>query len=446
MLQTLIKNLPFTLTNSQVYAINEIIHDMQSSSVPMRRILQGDVGSGKTLVALCCAMPIMERGQQVCFAVPSEALALQHFRTISAFCTPLGIEVVLLTGSISATARKKACKKIADGTVLCIVGTHAVYSRDVIYKSLQFVVVDEQHRFGIVQRSVLLTKGDNVHALLMSATPIPRSLALTVYSGMDISTIEETPKHQGKKHTKLILYKNSYKLYSYIKEKLDKGEQAFFVFPAIEEKRDDDIPSQKDTTSEISATALHPHIAKALHPHSVALLHSRIATKTRESILQDFADGKIAALVSTTIIEIGIDVPNATTMCVFDAQNFGLATLHQLRGRIGRGVHDGDVFFVYRKPLSDVAKERLKIIYEQSDGFAIAEQDLLLRGPGDVHQCGVRQSGVMLFLFFDMSCHKDIISHAHSFAREILQDDASLQKAENSIIRRHVINNADVLV
>ncbi len=463
LVRAFVKSLPFELTEGQIQSINEISYDMHQSALhdsTMRRILQGDVGSGKTIVALCVALFSIESGYQACFAVPSEALALQHFSTIEKLCEPFGIRTVLITGSMSSSARKKAYAEIAEGSAQCIVGTHALYSDALQYKNLHFVVIDEQHRFGIAQRAKLLAKGENTHALFMSATPIPRTLALTLYSNLPISSLRHMPKGRTTVRTRLVLYENSASIYAHIKEKLAKGEQAFFVFPVIDdiEKEDEDIKMknsasmpqgalfQNSATNAISARMMYPIIQKALLPYSVALLHSKVSPKERERIVQDFSRGDISALVSTTIIEVGIDVPKATTMCIFDSQRFGLATLHQLRGRVGRSTLPSEAIFVYKNPLSQIAKERLKVLYEETDGFIIAERDLLLRGPGDIHQLGIRQSGLALFDFFDMKEHQDIIAAAHASAQQILSSDPHLRSEKHALLRTHILSRTNALV
>ena len=433
LIDKLMRSLEFSLTRGQIGVINEITADMEKP-YPMRRLLQGDVGAGKTVVALCCAMHTIAQGGQVCLAVPSEALALQHFKTIQKMFRNLPISVDILTGSLSTTQRRETLVKIEEGSTHCIVGTHALYSKDVQYKNLSFVIIDEQHRFGLAQRSALFHKGKHAHGLLMSATPIPRSLALTVYGSMDVSTLKEKLAFQKPVATRIILQKNINKVYQHVKKKLDNSEQAFFVFPQIENQDD-----ENKTTDLISAEEMYPLIKQSLAPHSTALLHSKIPTEEKDAILLDFSNGKIAALVSTTIIEVGIDVADATTMCIFDAHRFGLSTLHQLRGRVGRGEKPGEALLVYRHPLSDISKQRLKVIYEETDGFLIAEKDLSLRGPGDINQLGLRQSGHVLFQFVDVFEQKDILHAAHSCVKNILQKDPLLEKKEHQELKKHIV-------
>ncbi len=457
LLHAFVSALPFALNAGQIQSINEISYDMHQSmheGTSMRRMLQGDVGAGKTVVALCVALFSLGRGGQVCFAVPSEALALQHFSTIAQLCESVKIQPVLVTGSMGSAARKKAYEQIADGSAQLVVGTHALYSPALQYKDLRLAVIDEQHRFGIEQRATLLAKGENVHALFMSATPIPRTLALTLYSNLDISTLTELPSGRAGVRTRLVLHEKSTQVYSRVKQKLAQGEQAFFVFPAIEDAEREEAEEGERGVFEdaghsagiASASAMHPLIEEALKPYSVALLHSKVAAKERERIVRDFARGKISALVSTTIIEIGIDVPQATTMCVFDADRFGLATLHQLRGRVGRGSLMSEAIFVYRKPISELATQRLKVLYEERDGFVIAERDLLLRGPGDINQLGIRQSGSALFEFFDMAEDASIIDNAHKYARHMLMADPHLSDEKHALMRAHVLARGHALV
>ncbi len=435
---TLIQSLPFSLTKGQISVINEI-HENMKKDAPMRRLLQGDVGSGKTIVALCLALYAIEQGMQVCLVVPSESLALQHYRNIKALFDPLGVSTELLTGSTKLKQRRIIVENIASHTTHFVVGTHALYSKDVIYHNLGFIIIDEQHRFGISQRSVLIQKGNIPDVLLMSATPIPRSLALTLYSAMQISTLTERPAIRQKVITRITLEEKLPHILSYIKKKISKREQVFFVFPQIENERSskkNTLQSQNNTIA--SAEALYPIIKEALHPHTTALLHSRIPDEECSQILEKFTKGDISALVATTIIEVGIDIPNAAIMCVFDSQRFGLSTLHQLRGRVGRGSLPGETILIYKYPLSDMAKQRLKIMYEEIDGFIIAEQDLKLRGPGDIHQLGSRQSGSLLFLFADILSQKEILLASNECTQTIMQHDPSLTKEEHLRLKYHL--------
>lgn len=432
---TLSAQLPFELTRGQINVINSLQKSL-SSLYPMTTLLQGDVGSGKTLVALFCAIAIVEYGEQVAFAVPSESLAIQHYTRIKRMCEPLGLRITLLTGSTKKSVRKEILESLETGIINIIVGTHALYSQDVNYKRLGFIIIDEQHRFGVHQRMAFIEKGteDEVYpdVLLMSATPIPRSLALTIYGDMEIVTLKERPAIQQQVETRLVSYKRRQEVYQRIIGKLEKNEQAFFVFPQIEES-DDEQNSNKIASIE----KLFSEIEEALSPHSCAMLHSKLSDEDKVALMEKFEEGTIRALIATTIIEVGIDIPQATTITIFNAERFGLSTLHQLRGRVGRGELPGEAILIFKEPLSDTAKARLKTMYEESDGFIIAEEDMKLRGPGDIHQIGVRQSGALLFQFSDVfsSVGDTLLKLTLDISKQIIEEDPQLVKPEHSRIQ-----------
>ena len=434
-----IESLPFSLTRGQIKVIHEIEKDMLSD-YPMRRLLQGDVGSGKTLVALICAIIAIENKQQVVLVAPSEALANQHYRRISDMLVVLNkslspqeaVRSCLLTGSMLTKNRSLIIQGISQNAVQLIVGTHALYSENVVYNNLGFIVFDEQHRFGVEQRQSLIEKSNNADLLLMSATPIPRTLALTLYSTLDISTLNERPGIKIPPECRMIDFNNRHRMYAFIRSILQRGEQAFFVFPQIglEEEQG------QSTIGMSSVISMQEEIQEQLQPFVVEVLHSKIATQEQQEIMLRFEKKEINVLLCTTIVEVGIDIHNATLMCIFNAERFGLATLHQLRGRVGRGDLPGTILLVYNSPLNEIAKERLKIIYESSDGFEIAEKDLELRGPGDVDQLGLRQSGALLFQFLDAHLDTDILYQSQSLARKIVQEDPHLEKSEHAQLKK----------
>ncbi len=428
--QSCMSCLPFTLTRGQIGIINEIQKDLLGP-YPMRRLLQGDVGSGKTLVALLCALSVIEENEQVILIAPSETLANQHYKRISELFqkmkeeTGQNLHCCLLTGSTSSKERSSIKARIAENEIDLVIGTHALYSSDIHYADLSFIIVDEQHRFGVEQRTTLLNKGKEADLLLMTATPIPRTLALTLYSHLEISTLKEKPGLQKPQKTRIVSFQGRQKTYSYIRSVLDKKQQVFFIFPQI---GSDEKESQWSADSILT---LHKEIEQNMAPHKCAVLHSKIPNKEQIEIMKQFEQGDISVLLCTTIIEVGIDIHNATLMCVFGAERFGLATLHQLRGRVGRGSTQGEIILVYNAPLSDIAKERLQVIYTSTDGFEIAEKDLLLRGPGDIDQLGVRQSGSLLFQFLHALHDTDILSRTQDLAKKIVQEDPLLEKREH---------------
>jgi ATP-dependent DNA helicase RecG len=381
LLKQLLFCLPFEPTSDQKTALKEIFDDF-SQSYPMRRLLQGDVGSGKTLVAFMAATAVLERNQQVVLLAPTELLARQHAHNADLLFRPLGVEVAFLTGNIRANGRKELLSRIATGQVQFIVGTHAVFSNDVHYHYLGFIVVDEQHRFGVAQRERLLEKGPTADLLLMTATPIPRTLALTQYGDMAISSLYVMPAGRGGVKTHLVAAESTAKVYEQVHHALALGQQAYFVYPLIDEAKNQDRQAAQTMFTQLQAE---------FSEYSVGLLHSRLDEEEKKQTMQAFVVGKLNILVATSVVEVGVDVPNATIMVIAEASRFGLAALHQLRGRIGRGALLGRCFLCYRMPLSDEGKQRLKIIYEINDGFRIAEEDLKLRGMG--HFLGYRQSG-----------------------------------------------------
>jgi len=393
--------LPFKLTNGQKQALKEIVDDLQQPQ-PMNRLLQGDVGAGKTIVALLAALVAMENGLQAAFMAPTEILAEQHFMNIARLLQASRFRVALLTGSTGGAARRTQLAEIASGAIHLIVGTHALVQEDVNFKQLGLVVIDEQHRFGVLQRATLRAKGLHPDVLVMTATPIPRTLALTVYGDLDVSMIRELPA--GRLAVKTLAKPESRRdeIYALVREQLAAGRQAYVIYPLVEESEKIDVKA---------ATQMADTLAQDVFPeYRVGLLHGRLKTDAKDRVMKAFAAGELDILVSTTVVEVGVDIPNAGIMLVEHAERFGLSQLHQLRGRVGRDRHQSYCFLLYQSPLSDEARERLKAMTETTDGFEIAERDLRLRGPGDFF--GTRQAGIPTFRLIDLVRDRDVLEAA----------------------------------
>ena len=374
--------LPFRLTPGQRQALKEIGDDMQRRQ-PMNRLLQGDVGAGKTIVAVLAAVLAMENDQQVAFMAPTEILAEQHHRTLQRLLASTRFRVGLLTGHVGVAERRSLGKAIAAGEMHLVVGTHALVQKSVRFSKLGLVVIDEQHRFGVLQRATLREKGLRPDMLVMTATPIPRTLALTTYGDLDVSSIRDLPPGRTPVRTAAKPESRREEVYAFLRQELEAGRQAYVVYPIIDESEKTDLRA---------ATAMADHLAHDVLPqYRVALLHGRMKQDAKDRVMRAFAAGELHVLVSTTVIEVGIDVPNATVMVIEHAERFGLSQLHQLRGRVGRGEHGSSCVLLYQYPLSEDARERLKVMTDTTDGFVIAEKDLELRGPGDVF--GTRQAG-----------------------------------------------------
>jgi len=397
--------LPFKLTNGQKQALKDIVDDMQRQQ-PMNRLLQGDVGAGKTIVALLAAIVAMENGLQVAFMAPTEILAEQHYFNISRLLQASRFRVALLTGSTGTAARREQHAEIAAGTIPLVVGTHALVQGDVAFQQLGLVVIDEQHRFGVLQRATLRAKGLHPDVLVMTATPIPRTLALTVYGDLDVSTIRELPA--GRLAVKTLAKPESRRdeVYAFVQSQLEAGRQAYVIYPLVEESAKIDLRA---------ATAMADTLQHDVFPaYHVGLVHGRLKADAKDRVMKAFAAGEVHVLVSTTVVEVGIDVPNAGVMIIEHAERFGLSQLHQLRGRVGRDRHQSYAFLLYQSPLSDEARERLKAMTDTIDGFEIAERDLELRGPGDFF--GTRQAGVPTFRLIDLVRDRELLTTAHDDA------------------------------
>jgi ATP-dependent DNA helicase RecG len=407
------KVLPFKLTPGQRQAVKEIVDDMLQRE-PMHRLLQGDVGAGKTIVALLAAIVAMENGLQVAFMAPTEILAAQHYGNIAKLLASSRFRVDLLTGSTPGLHKHTLLANIERGTTNLVVGTHALVQEQVAFNRLGLVVIDEQHRFGVAQRAALRAKGLRPDVLLMTATPIPRTLALTDYSELDVSKIPDLPP--GRKPVTTLVKPESRRdeIYDLIRAELEAGRQAYIIYPLVEESEKIDLKS---------ATEMADHLQAEVFPaHRVALLHGRMKQEAKDHVMHAFAAGRIEVLVSTTVVEVGVDVANASIMVVEHAERFGLSQLHQLRGRVGRGPAQSVCILLYQAPWTDDARERLKAMSSTTDGFVIAERDLELRGPGDFF--GTRQSGLPKLRTGDLVRDRDIMELAHHEARALVERGA----------------------
>ena len=405
--------LPFKLTAGQRGAVRDIVADMQRSW-PMQRLLQGDVGSGKTLVAFMAALVAMENGYQAAMMAPTELLAEQHARTLERWLTGTRFRVGVVTGRLSEAARRRLGAEITNGGVHFVVGMHALVQETVTFHALALAVVDEQHRFGVVQRGMLADKGLCPDVLLMTATPIPRTLALTACGDMDVTVMRDRPPGRQPVRTLVTPASRRDDVYRLMREAVSAGRQVYVVYPIIEESEKSDLKA---------ATTMCAHLAGDVFPDlRVELLHGRLKSEQKDDVMRRFAAGDVHVLVSTTVVEVGVDVPNATVMVVEHAERFGLAQLHQLRGRIGRGTHASVCVLLYDAPWSDDAKARLSAMAESDDGFLLSERDLALRGPGDVF--GTRQSGVPMLRAGDPVRDVDLLDQAHREARALVEAGA----------------------
>ncbi|HEY4716180.1 MAG TPA: ATP-dependent DNA helicase RecG [bacterium] len=416
--------LPFRLTSAQERVVMEIKADL-SRSYPMHRLLQGDVGSGKTVVAFVAALTCIGGGFQVALMAPTEILAEQHFLRYRNWLNTLDIRSALLTGDVPKSEKTKLLEEIEDGSIKMVIGTHALIQESVRFKNLGLCIVDEQHRFGVMQRSLLQKKGGQPHVLVMTATPIPRTLSMTLYGDLDLSVIDEMPPGRKPVLTRVVNGKDRLSVYNRIREAMNKGEQAYIVYPLIEESEKLELRAAKQMFQEFREK-IFPDI-------KIGLLHGRMKSQEKEDVMSKFRDGSIHVLVSTTVIEVGIDIPNATLMVVEHAERFGLSQLHQLRGRVKRSDSPAECILVaYRRPTED-AYRRLKIMKETDDGFRIAEEDLKIRGPGDL--IGTRQWGMPDFRVANLMRDAKILSDARNEAFSAIESDPELTKPENQILK-----------
>jgi ATP-dependent DNA helicase RecG len=418
----LVGSLDFALTADQEEVLSEIVTDL-GAEIPMARLLQGDVGSGKTIVALLSALPVIEAGHQVVLMAPTELLAQQHADTVAQLLQSAGSDVAVgfLSGSVPASARKPLLDAIATGSVDLVIGTHAVFTESVRFRNLRYAIVDEQHRFGVLQRLALVQKARQPDLLLMTATPIPRTLALTVFGDMSVSTIRMMPAGRKPVETHLARLVNEKKVHEFVGRELAAGRQAYFVYPVIDSSGKLDLRD---------AEGMWARLKDEVFPdYEIGLLHSRVKEEEKKTTMDRFRAGELQILVATSVVEVGVDVRNATCMVVEHAERFGLSALHQLRGRVGRGPDQSYCFLVYDDELTDVAKERLKTLHANTDGFKIAEEDLRIRGPGDI--AGTEQSGYLRFRVADLARDMEIMNEARADAFEILETDPSLEAPEN---------------
>lgn len=418
----LLKSLPFGLTGAQARAIAEIDADMEKPE-RMLRLLQGDVGSGKTVVALATMLNAVANGAQGAMMAPTEILARQHAQSLAPIVSALGLSIAVLTGRDKGKTRKAILEKVKNGEAHIVVGTHALFSDDVEFKNLGVVVIDEQHRFGVHQRMNLSDKGVAPDVLVMTATPIPRTLTLSLYGDMDVSRLNEKPPGRKPVQTVLIAGERIGEVIEGIKRQVKAGAQVYWVCPLVEESETSDLAA---------ATQRHADLMGHLGD-KVGLIHGQMKSAEKDAVMAAFADGQLRVLVATTVIEVGVNVPSATVMVIEHAERFGLAQLHQLRGRVGRGGDKSTCILLYSFPLSEMGKERLSIMRDTEDGFLIAEKDLELRGAGEV--LGTRQSGLPAFRLADIDAHRDLMDTAHTESRLIAQKDPLLTTPRGEALR-----------
>jgi ATP-dependent DNA helicase RecG len=417
--EALVQNLPFKLTDAQSRALAEIRQEMASGGA-LHRLLQGDVGSGKTLVALLAGLSVVESGAQVALMVPTEVLAEQHAATVQRFVDPLGLRAGLMTGRLRKADRQAAGALIASGQTHIVVGTHALLEEDVVFKRLGLVVVDEQHRFGVAQRMTLREKGEDAHLLVMTATPIPRSLALTLYGHLEVSTIDELPLGRQPIKTGLRYGRDREKAFSFIREEVARGRQAYIVYPTVEGGQAKQVRSAKAAYEDLRTGSLDGL--------RVGLIYGSMKPQDKSAVMDDFRSGAVDVLVSTTVIEVGVDVANATVMMIEHAERFGLSQLHQLRGRVGRGDSESYCILVAdpEGEMTDDAAARLEAMCETTDGFRISELDLEIRGAGQMF--GTRQAGLPEFRYADLTRDRDLIELARESGDRIMAADPDLKR------------------
>ena len=419
----LLASLPFSLTNAQQRVISEIRSD-QASTHRMLRLVQGDVGAGKTLVALLAMLNAIETGGQTALLAPTEILARQHFATISKLLSALNIEVELLLGGAKTKAKQDLLARLEDGSCKLVIGTHALLTDDVHFSDLKLAVVDEQHRFGVRQRIMLGQKSKACDVLVMTATPIPRTLAMTAYGDLDNSILDEKPAGRQPIHTAMVNAERISDVVTRVKSAIAQGQRIYWICPLVEETDKLDISAAEDRYRQLAAL---------LPEANAQLAHGKMKSDERQLAMQAFKDGTSQLLVATTVVEVGVDVPEAGIMIIEHAERFGLSQLHQLRGRVGRGSDKAACILLYQGPLSETAAARLGIMRETNDGFRIAEEDLRLRGPGEV--LGQRQSGMPEFTLADLSVHSDLLAFARRMANEIIEQDPKLSHPENQPLR-----------
>ena len=429
LLKDFLNKVPFQLTKSQEKVLDEIKSDL-SDLTPMSRLLQGDVGSGKTIIAIASLLIELEKDQQGALMVPTEVLASQHYKNLIQFLNPLLVSVELLTGNTPQKKRKEILTNLKNGMVDILVGTHALFEDKVVFNSLGMVVIDEQHRFGVTQRNRLLNKGDNTNLLSMTATPIPRTLALSLYGDLDISQITELPPGRVPITTKIISEEELNILFKRVENEIDNGKQAYVILPLIED-------SEKMNLS--SAKKIFKYLSEEIFlKNKVGLLHGKLNSEEKNNVINSFVNNEVNILVSTTVIEVGIDVPNASIMIIYNSERFGLSQLHQLRGRVGRGSHKSFCYLVTSEN-NGLENKRLSVLEKSNDGFYIAEKDLELRGPGQL--LGYKQSGLPDFVLDNLPNNKVLIEKAREEAQKVINEDPDLKK--NILLKDLLIDNSD---
>ena len=429
LLDSFLEKLPFKLTDSQIKVLEEIKLDLNGIN-PMSRLLQGDVGSGKTIIAISSLLIMIEKGYQCAFMVPTEVLAEQHYKSLIKLTNSLFISVELLTGNTSEKKRKQIRRDLENGQVNVLVGTHALFEEKVIFNALGLVIIDEQHRFGVSQRNRLLKKGENAHLLSMTATPIPRTLALSIYGDLDVSQITELPPGRLPVATKIVSENNLSELFKIVEKEIEKGKQAYVILPLIEESEKLNLNSAINIYEKLSE--------EVFKQFKVGLLHGKLNPNDKNKVLSLFSENKINILVSTTVIEVGIDVPNASIMVIYNSERFGLSQLHQLRGRVGRDSYQSFCYLITSENNTQTNK-RLRVLQESNDGFYVAEKDLELRGPGQI--LGYKQSGLPDFVLENLPQNKVLIDKARNEAISILKVDPMLEN--NQYLKKLIFDKSD---
>ncbi len=429
LLDCFLEKLPFKLTDSQNKVLEEIKLDLNGIN-PMSRLLQGDVGSGKTIIAISSLLIMIEKGYQCAFMVPTEVLAEQHYKSLIKLTNSLFISVELLTGNTSEKKRKQIRRDLENGQVNVLVGTHALFEEKVIFNALGLVIIDEQHRFGVSQRNRLLKKGENAHLLSMTATPIPRTLALSIYGDLDVSQITELPPGRLPVATKIVSENNLSELFKIVEKEIESGKQAYVILPLIEESEKLNLNSAINIYEKLSE--------EVFKQFNVGLLHGKLNPNDKNKVLSLFSENKINILVSTTVIEVGIDVPNASIMVIYNSERFGLSQLHQLRGRVGRDSYQSFCYLITSENNVQTNK-RLRVLQESNDGFYVAEKDLELRGPGQI--LGYKQSGLPDFVLENLPQNKVLIDKARNEAISILKVDPMLEN--NQYLKKLIFDKSD---
>lgn len=420
-----VRSLPFELTDAQKKVELEILHDMRSS-ICMNRLLQGDVGSGKTIIAAIALFAAVKAGYQGAFMVPTEILAEQHVRSLTRLFEPFGVSVALLTGGVTGKRRKEVLASLQMGLSDILVGTHALIQEEVFFRSLSLVVTDEQHRFGVNQRSILRRKGFNPDILTMTATPIPRTLAITAFGDMDVSTLSERPKGRIPISTYWVKHDLMDRVLGFISREVKQGRQVYVICPLIEESEKLDVQNAID---------IYVSMSQAFPDFSVGLLHGRMTSAEKDEVMLQFYNNEVHILVSTTVVEVGVDVPNATLMVIMDADRFGLSQLHQLRGRVGRGEHASFCVLI-ADPKTEIGRERMNVMTETDDGFEVARRDLELRGPGDFF--GTKQSGMPDFKLADMVSDFEVLEQARDDASQLVRDETFWTSPTYTALRQYL--------